>query len=179
SSLCNYIELYYGDDYPLFRNIYSKAIPTPTKELVREKNVIEKEDFDKLIKTLEKQEEYQMIAYLMLSYHTGARRSEIAQMKKEYFNMPKVKGKDYYTSPYIRGKGAGKAGKKIKLVYGEEARQAVLKWLEVRGEDDCEYVFVRKFKNGRVEPLKPSAFNGWFTDKFNDIVGYHLTPHAI
>ena len=179
SSLCNYIELYYGEDYPEFRNIFNKAIPNPPKELVREKNIVAKEDIDTLVKALEEQGEYQMIAYFLLSYNTGARRAEIAQMKKEYFQMPKVKNKDYYATPEIRGKGRGKGGKKIKLMYDEATRQAVLKWLEIRGEDDNEFVFVRKYKNGEVTELSPDAFNGWFTNKFNKILGYKLTPHAL
>ena len=179
SSLCNYIELYYGEDYPEFRNIFNKAIPNPPKELVREKNVVAKEDIEKLVKELEKQGEYQMIAYFLLSYNTGARRAEIAQMKKEFFNMPKVKNKEYYATPEIRGKGRGKGGKKIKLMYDEATRQAVLKWLDIRGEDDNEYVFVRKFKNGETYELSPDAFNSWFTNKFNKILGYKLTPHAL
>ena len=179
SSLCNYIELYYGEDYPEFRNIFNKAIPNPPKELVREKNVVAKEDIETLVKELEKQGEYQMIAYFLLSYNTGARRAEIAQMKKEFFDMPKVKNKDYYATPEIRGKGRGKGGKKIKLMYDEATRQAVLRWLEIRGEDDNEFVFVRKFKNGETKELSPDAFNGWFTNKFNKILGYTLTPHAL
>ena len=179
SSLCNYIELYYGEDYPEFRNIFNKAIPNPPKELVREKNVVTKEDINKLVKELEAQGEYQMIAYFLLSYNTGARRAEIAQMKKEFFNVPKVKNKEYYATPEIRGKGRGKGGKKIKLMYDEATKQAVLKWLEIRGEDDNEFVFVRKFKNGETNELNPDAFNGWFTSKFNKILGYNLTPHAL
>lgn len=179
STLCNYIELYYNDDFPLFRNIYSKAIPSPSKELVREKNIIAKEDLDMLTQELENQGEYQMLAYLLLSYNTGARRAEIAQMKKEFFDMPKIKDKDYYVTPEIRGKGKGKTGKKIKLVYDEPTRQVVLKWLEIRGEDDNPYVFVRKYKNGKTIELKPDAFNAWFTEKFNKILPYKLTPHAL
>lgn len=38
SSLCGYVEVYRGDEYPLFRNIYNKQIPNPPKALVREKN---------------------------------------------------------------------------------------------------------------------------------------------
>lgn len=179
STLCNYIELYYNDDFPLFRNVYSKAIPSPAKALVKEKNVVTKEDLKILIDTLEEQGEHQMVAYLMLSYSTGARRAEVAQMKKEFFELATVKGKDYYMTPEIRGKGKGKVGKKIKLVYDEKTRQAVLKWLEIRGEDDNPYVFVRKYKNGNVKELNPDAFNAWFTSKFNKILPYNLTPHAL
>lgn len=179
SSFCNYIELYYGEDYPEFRNIFNKAIPNPPKQLVREKNIVTKEDIEKLVSELEKQGQYQMIAYFLLSYSTGARRAEIAQMKKEFFEMPKAKNKDFYATPTVRGKGKGKVGKPIQLKYSEEARQAVLKWLEIRGEDDNPYVFVRKFKNGETNKLSPDAFNAWFTSKFNPILGYKLTPHAL
>lgn len=180
STMCNYIEVYYSDEdeCKTFRNIYNKAIPSPAKSYAKEKEYLSKEDLDKLLKTLEKNKEYQMLAYVLLSYTSGARRAEIAQMKKEFFDMPKLKGKDFYQTPKVRGKGGGKVGKQINLIYDEKARKAVKKWLEVRGEDDCEYVFVYKTKS-KVEPLSPDAFNGWFTKKFNDILGFPSHPHML
>lgn len=182
STLCNYIELYYGDEEECknFRNIFNKAIPSPPKSFAKEKQIISKEDFEKLIKTLEDEKEYQMVAYLLFSYSTAARRAEVAQMKKEYFQMDKVKDKDFFKTPLIRGKGRGKQGKPINLVYDERARQAVLKWLDVRGDDDCEYVFVRKYKSGETHQLQPDAFNNWFTNKFNIILENNgFAPHSL
>lgn len=179
SSLCNYIEVFWSDEFPMFRNIYSKAVPSPEKTLVREKNVISREDYSLLLKTLEKENEYQMIAYIIISYITAGRRAEIAQLKKEHFTNPIKIREGFYETPIIRGKGGGKVGKKIKLRFDETARQAVLKWLEVRGEDDNEFVFVRKYKNGKVYQLSPEAFNGWFANKFNKIIANPLTPHAL
>lgn len=179
SSLCNYIEVYYGEDYPDFRNIFNKAIPNPPKELVKQKLVLTKEDIDRVVEELEKEKQYQMIAYFLLSYSTGARRAEIAQMKKDFFTFQKAKGKEYYTTPEVRGKGRGKAGKKIKLKYDDRAREAVLKWLEVRGEDEEEHVFVRKYGNGKIHPLNPDTFNQWFKKTFNPILGFDLSPHGL
>lgn len=179
SSLCNYIELYYGEDFPTFRNIFSKAIPNPAKEMVREKKPIPKNEFDNMIQTLKDEGELQMVAYLLTSYYTGARRAEVAQFKKSFLEMDKVKGKDYYSTPLIRGKGKGKAGKKIKLHYDDVVRDAILDWLEQRGEDELDEVFVRKYKDGRVEPLSPSAFNDWFVNKFNKMLTDPATPHAL
>lgn len=171
SSLCGYIEVYYGEDYPMFRNIYSKAVANPPKEFVKEKKSIPLEDFERLIQTLKDQNELQMVAYLLTSYYTGCRRGEVAQFKKSFLELPKVKDKEYYMTPEIRGKGKGKNGKRIRLVYNDIVKDAILAWLEQRGDDEVDEVFVRKYKDGRVEPLQPSTFNAWFTDKFNPILG--------
>lgn len=180
SSLCGYLEVYYGDDYPMFRNIYSKAVANPPKEFVREKKAIPLEEFELLLQTLRDQNELQMVAYLVTSYYTGARRSEIAQFKKSFLELPKIKDKDYFMTPEIRGKGKGKNGKRIKLAYDDVVRNAILDWLELRGEDDVDEIFVRKFKDGRVEPLAPSTFNAWFVDKFNPIMGtVGFAPHSL
>lgn len=180
SSLCGYLEVYYGEDYPTFRNIYSKAVANPPKEFVREKKAIPLEDFERLLQTLRDQNELQMVAYLITSYYTGARRSEIAQFKKSFLEKPKVKDKEYYMTPEIRGKGRGKNGKRIKLAYDDVVRNAILDWLNLRGEDDNDAVFVRKYKDGRVEQLDPSTFNAWFSDKFNPILGsFSYAPHSL
>jgi integrase len=180
SSLCGYLEVYYGDDYPLFRNIYSKSVANPPKEFVKEKRPIPLEDFERLIATLREQDELQMVAYLLTSYYTGARRSEVAQFKRSFLELPKIKDKEYYMTPEIRGKGKGKNGKRIKLVYDDVVRDAILAWLEKRGDDEVDEVFVRKYKDGRVEPLNPATFNSWFTEKFNSILGdFAYAPHSL
>ena len=177
STLCNYIELYYGDDFPLFRNIFNKAIASPAKQAVYEKKPLTKEEMETLLTTLKNQNELQMIAYIKLSYSTGARRAEIAQMKKEMVNYPKVEGKNYYKTGDIRTKGRGKAGKIRKLSYDDSAREAIVEWLEQRGEDECDSLFVKKTKLGKTTPLQPEAFNNWCATKFTDILGLRVTPH--
>ena len=52
------------------------------------------------------------------------------------------------------------------------------KWLEVRGEDDCPYMFVIKQKNnGSVRQVAEGTFNGWCSDLFAKIVGRRVHPH--
>lgn len=185
SSLCGYLELYYSDEYPLFRNIYSKQIPNPPKTAKHKKNPLTKAELENLVKALTDQEEWQMLAYLLFSFSTGARRSEILQIRKDVVNKKKAYDKkndkelDYYVLTDIRGKGRGKEGKPISLIYDDIARDAALKWIEVRGEDDCEALFVRKYLDGRVEPLQVGTFNSWCTEKFSPIVGRRMHPHMI
>jgi site-specific recombinase XerC len=185
SSICGYLELYYSDKHPLFRNIYSKQIPNPAKAAKHIKHPLTKEELNNLIEVLTTNEEWQELAYLLFSYASGARRAEVAQINKDVINKKKAFDKkndkelDYYVISNIRGKGRGKTGKPISIIFDEVAKLAGIKWLEVRGEDDCEAMFVRKFRDGRVERLSPSAFNGWCTNKFSEIIGRRMHPHLI
>ena len=55
---------------------------------------------------------------------------------------------------------------------------ALKKWLEVRGDDDCPYMFVVKTKDGsKVRQIGYSAFNDWCINEFSEIVGRRTTPH--
>jgi site-specific recombinase XerD len=184
SSLCGYIELYYNEDYPLFRNIYNKKIPNPSKTLRNEKQPLTREEFDLLVNTLKEREEWQMVAYILFSYSSGCRRSESVQLLKEVVTYSNAKGKDgndknyYFTNP-IRCKGKGREGLVRKLILGEDAMEAIVKWLEVRGEDDCEYVFVKKTKKGKINQLSTSALNYWCQEIFTEIIGRRVHPHQL
>ncbi|MEM4995021.1 tyrosine-type recombinase/integrase [Priestia sp. SB1] len=184
SSLCGYIELYYAEDYPLFRNIYNKKIPNPPKTLKNEKKPLTPQEFDLLVKTLEEREEWQMLAYVWFSYSTGCRRSESVQLLKEVIAYNRVKDKDgndkaYYITHNIRCKGRGREGKVRKLNFDDRAMDAIKKWLEVRDEDECEYVFVKKTKKGEVNQLSTSSLNYWCQEIFSDIVGRRVHPHQL
>jgi integrase len=185
SSLCGYVELYYADEYPLFRNIYNKKIPNPPKQLRHEKKPLTVEELDYLIKELDKRGEWQMIAYIQFSYDSGCRRSESLQILKEIVDYEYVKDpktgehKNYYFTHNVRTKGRGREGKIRKLMFSDIAKDAIVKWLEVRGEDECPYVFVRKTKDGRVHQLSVSTFNDWCAGVFTEIVGRRVHPHQL
>jgi len=179
SSFCGYMEVYYGEEYETFRNIYSKSIPNPQKQNINEKIPLTLEEYNLLLETLITQEEWQMVAYLQFSYYSSGRRAEVLQITKDIMNIPAEQGNDgtFYTINNIRGKGRGKEGKPIKLRFTQEARDAIEKWLEVRGDDDCPYIFVHKRKNGKTSQLKVETFNNWCSTKFTEIVGRRTYPH--
>lgn len=189
SSLNGYIEIYYHDEYPTFRNFINKSIKRPPKNIVREKIPLTKEEFHHLVEVLRERNEYQMVAYVLFTFDAGCRREESRQLTKDIITFePIIKKKItrdedgnevetdvkmYYTRP-IRCKG----GKIRKLVFGEEAMDAMKKWIEVRGNDDCPYMFVTKY-GGEIRQIGETTFNNWFTNTISPIVGRSLHPHSL
>lgn len=193
SSLNNYIEVYYGDEYKTFRNFINKSIQRPPKAFVHEKQPLTIEEFNHLIAVLTEQNEWQKIAYLKFTLETGCRRAESAQLLKSVANAePVIKIQEvqlengtteqreikFYTTHSIRCKGRGTVGKVRKFRFGQDTMNAIKKWLEVRGEDECPYMFVVKHKNV-VEQVGENTFNSWFNSTFTPIVGRRCHPHLL
>ena len=188
SSLCDYIDVYYGeelreDEDIVFKNIFTKGIKQVPLSNVKEKIPLTLEEYDNLLKELKRREEWQLYAYVVLSYETSARRTEVSQFTKDIANAEMVTDVDtgeplnhYLTNP-VRAKGGGRLGVVRSFQFGEDAMQAVKKWLEVRGEDDIPELFVRKMKNGEAYALQPSAFNSWCSTTLSEIVGRGINPH--
>jgi integrase len=140
---------------------------------------------------LEKNEKWQELAYLLYTYSTGCRRTESRLLLKEVVNYePVVKTKEvvnedgekeikqvkYYLTHEIRCKGAGKIGKVRKLKFDQRAMDALKKWLEIRGEDDCHYMFITKHK-GEVKQTGETTFNYWCHNIFEPVIGRRIHCH--
>lgn len=176
SSLCGYIEIYYLDNYPTFRNIYNKNIPSPPKSMKHEKKPLSPDEYEMLIKELEDRKEWQMVAYVCFTYVTGCRREEARQLLKEILDYKHIKDKNYYQTHNIRAKGRGKEGKVRKFAFDDRAMAAIKKWIEVRGQDACPFVFVSKSVNG-VRQVSDTTFNYWCAEVFSKIIGRRVHPH--
>ena len=183
SSLCYYIELYYDREYPDFRNIFSKAVPSIPAKPKKEKEPLTMDEFDKIVEYLEKKKDYQKLAYLLFSYVSGARREEVRQLRKEVVNYEKYvnkrgEQKNYYVTHKIRAKGRGKEGKIRQFPFDDRVMEVFKKWLEVRGDDDNPYMFV-SVRNGEHRQLHPNTFNYW-CDGFSKIIGgKKVFPHLL
>ena len=192
SSLNNYIMLYYEDDVPTFRNFVT-SVKKPPPVPVHEKDPPSKAEMDMLIAELERREEWQKIAYLKFTFETGCRRAETRQLLKNFVNTEptiktiKVKNEQgieeervskYYVTHKIRCKGKGTAGKARVLKVSDDAMDALKKWIEVRGDDDCEYMFVTKYY-GTVKQVSDNTFNQWSTRVFAPILGRRFHPHGL
>jgi site-specific recombinase XerD len=184
SSLNKYLINFYEDEeeFATFRN-FVEGVPNPTPNKVYKKIPLTHEEFELILKTLEEDGQWQIIAALHLMYASACRRSELIQLKKEIVTYPYAKDKDgndtnYYMTHEVRAKGRGEDGKPRRLLFDDKARNAVLKWLEVRGEDDCPFIFVSKYKN-EVRQINVTTINYWCKEIISDIIGRRVNPHLI
>ena len=194
SNICNYVMMMYEEEYPTFRSFVTPEMKVVKTGYVHEKNPLTPDEYIMLCEELEKMEEWQKLAYLVFSYSTGCRRAEAKQLLKEVVayepkekkikiidedgNEKEVISKSYQTN-IIRCKGASIVGKPRRLKFGEDAMYWLKKWLEVRGDDDCPYMFVTKQKNGCVHQVRDETFNDWCSGLFSKIVGRRFHPHLI
>ena len=191
SAFCNYVMMMYEEELPTFRN-FTTGLKVVQTGYVHEKLPLTPDEYVALCQELEKCEEWQKLAYLVFSYSTGCRRAEARQLLKEVVDYPakekKIKiidedGKEVeatskqYQTHNIRCKGHSIVGKVRKLKFGEDAMHWIKKWLEVRGNDDCPYVFVIKQKNGETRQVGEGTFNDWCSGLFTKIVGRRVHPH--
>jgi integrase len=193
SSFNSYIEVFYEDEFNTFKNYVNKRIPTPPPALVHEKQPLSIEEYNHLCSVLEERELWQQVAWVRFAYSAGCRRNETRQLlktavdaeeiikdvevKDENGNKKIVQSKSFMTSP-IRCKGKGKIGKVRNLQFDQEAMDAIKKWLEIRGEDDCPYVFV-SIHGDKIKQMALETGNVWCTDIFTEIVGRRVFPHQL
>jgi integrase len=191
SNLNNYIMIYYEEEFKTFRNYINKQIKVPTTGFVHKKEPLTPDEYRHLCDELQRLEEWEKLAYLKFTYISGCRREESRLLLKEVVNyepiIKKVKVKDSegneaevevrkYKTHDIRCKGRGKIGKVRKLEFSEEAMEALKKWLEVRGDDDCPYMFTTHYEH-KVNQASPNTFNQWCSKLFSKIVGRRVHPH--
>ena len=192
SAFNKFIENFYEDEYPLFRNYVTSDQKVPITGKRREKVPLTPDEIKFLCDELEKREEWCKLAYVLFSYSTGCRRAEARQLLKEVADYePTVKtikvldedGNEVeaesrsYKTHDIRCKGRSKIGKIRQLMFGEDVMIAFKKWLEVRGDDDCPYMFVIKLKDGTTRQVAEGAFDDWCSGLFTRIMGRRVFPH--
>ncbi len=193
SSLNGYILLYYEDEYKTFKNYISKKIPNPPSAFVNKKEPLTLAEYKNLCEKLEEKELWQQLAYLKFSFSTSARRNEVRQLLKNVVDSePLVKDVEIrdkegnkqivqsvsYLSGDIRCKGKGKVGLVRKLQFDQSTMDAIKKWLEIRGEDDCPYVFVTK-SGKNIKQIALETPNLWCDEIFEPIVGRRVHPHLL
>ena len=193
SAFCNYITMMYEEECPTFKSFVTKEMKIVKTGYVHEKEPITPDEYKMLCDKLTELEEWEKLAYLMFSYSTGCRRAEARQLLKEVVNYKpnekeiKVVDEDgrettavskSYQTHMIRCKGSSIIGKQRKLKFGEDVMAALQKWIEVRGEDDCPYMFVIKVeKTGEVRQVAEGTFNGWCSGLFTKLLGRRFHPH--
>lgn len=118
------------DDYDYDNNISKKVKGLP-KEEVRDIYFLTDEQITILREELRKREEYQKMLLVDIAYDSAGRRNEITQVLKEGL-LDKSN-----TNVVI-----GKRGKKFPLIYFSHTKESLKLWLDQRGEDDIESLWV-------------------------------------
>lgn len=184
SSFNKYLINYYEDDdnFKTFRN-FVEGVQNPSPNKVYNKIALTKEEYKLICDTLEEDGQWQILAAVKVLYASACRRSELIQLKKDTIDLQPIIDKEgnptnkYKTAP-IRTKGMGEQGNVRSIVIDEESIEAIKKWLDVRGEDECPYVFATKY-NGEINQVNVSAVNYWFTDIISDIVNRRINVHLL
>lgn len=181
SSFSAWIENYYDEDYPMFRNLLPK-IEKPVKENIRKKTVLQKEDIDKLFKHFEENDMVQDACLLSLVISCGARVSELARFTTDLINEENVvfDGLFLETTEEIQTKGRGVNGKSLrKYILKDMFIPHYHKWLELRkkimdeSNQDHNYMFVTKDGN----PANADRLRDWMA-VWSDIVEAPCYPHS-
>ena len=188
SSFYGYLEVFWSDEYPDVRNIYSKAVPSVGSVKKKEKEPLTLNEIAKITEALEEREEWQKLAYFWFSIGSGARREEVRQVLREVADYDKfVKDgdeKNYYLTNKVRAKGRGREGKVRRHYITEEAMEYIQKWVRFRENnydfDDNEHLFVAVNVSGeKVNQISASTFNVWCNEFSEYIDGKRVFPHLL
>jgi integrase len=180
SSFSAWIENFFDEEYPLFRNLLPK-IEKPVKESVRKKTVLQKEDIDNIFAALEEKGKVQEQCLLALAISCGARVSELARFTIDLIDEDNIvfDGLFLKTTDKIKTKGRGITGKMLdKFILKDMFLPYYKKWLPVREQimketgKDHNYLFVTKDGN----PANSDRLRDWI-GSWGDIVGQPSYPH--
>lgn len=132
------------EDYEINQMRSIKGVP---KESVREIIFLEDDEVTGLIDYLMEREQYQKALYVSLSYDSAGRRNEVHQVLKTDFL------ESNQTNTLV-----GKRGKKFNLIYFNRTKEIATKYLEQRGDDDIESLWV----TGRGESKRPASYESLY-----------------
>lgn len=136
-----------------------QAIKGLEKNPVREIHFLTDDQINIIIEKLVEKNKIQQALYLSLSYESCARRAEVFQIEKHSFLDDTQKQTNVVQ---------GKRGKKFKLIYLDRSKELAKKYLEQRGEDSIDSLWVTGDKNER-RPLSYAALYAW-TKSFRNIL---------
>ena len=134
SSFCNYIENVVADDIEEAKNFrnFTRGMPSIAKNKVYDKVAITYDEYEILIKELEKNKDYLSLAWVATAFNVGSRRAEIIQFKTEILDYPIQEGQNYIITHMIRGKGKSVDGKPVRFMVNTDALHYMKLWIENR-----------------------------------------------
>lgn len=139
------------DDYDFDIN-YAKKVKGLSKEPVREIIFITDEQVYKLRERLREMKKYQWMCLLDLAYDSAGRKNELYQVEKHGLLDKNV------TNVVV-----GKRAKKFKLMYFDRTKESLKLWLDQRGDDDIDCLWVKQIGNVNYE-ITNNCLYDWFVE---------------
>lgn len=182
SSFSTWIENYYDDDYPEYRNLLPKIEKLP-KEAVRKKSVFSMEEINSLLDKLGSEGRVQEQCLLALLISSGARASELSRFTIDIVDENNTAFDDLFleTTDTIQVKGRGVNGKSlIRYILKDTFLPYYHKWLPTRKEIMEKYnknhnaIFINQFG----EPASVATFRGW-VERWSESMDKPLYLHSL
>jgi len=176
SSFCIYIENIIADDIEEAKNFrnFTRGMPSIVKNKVYDKVAITYDEYQILIKELEKTKDYLGLAWVATAFNVGSRRAEIIQFKTEILDYPIDEDKNYIITHVVMGKGSS-GGKPLKYMVNKDALHYMKLWVENR-KYESEYIFVTKY-SGTVKPISRNWANRFCSEILSPILEKRVHPH--
>ena len=140
-------EDYWGD----YETNPMRKIKSVEKQPVKDIVFLTDEQVTFLIDYLLEKGKTQKALYVSLSYSSAGRRNEVVQVRKDGFLENGVHKTLAVT---------GKRGKKFPLMYDDRTKDIAEQWLEERGEDDVDSLWI-SYYNGQPRPLQYETLYQW------------------
>lgn len=184
SSLSLFIEKYFDEDYPTFRNVILKAIESMPKNAVREKSVFTEQEIDGLMSYLENDlGNLQEACLLALAIGSGARKSELLRFTTDIIDETNLAYGDLFleTTRKIKTKGRTKQGKMLhKYIIKDIFLNRYNAWLiereKIMKENNQEHDFI--FIKSDGTPAKTSTVESWI-QKWDRFLGKPFYMHSL
>ena len=181
SELSKFIEKFFDDEYPNFRNLL-KFVDKLPKENSREKSVFKKEELDHLMDELGKIGKVNEQCLLALIMASGARVSELVRFTTDMIDYDNTAFDGIFleTTSKLKVKGRGVDGKYIEryiikdlfVPYYEKYLPIRKEIMEKNGKDH-NFIFVKK--NG--DPAVTETIRSWM-EKWDKYLDKHWYPHS-
>ncbi|GFN32605.1 tyrosine-type recombinase/integrase [Paenibacillus xylaniclasticus] len=184
SSFSNFIENFFDEEYPDFRNVILKAIALMPKNPVREKTILSEQQVEDLLDYLKnKINRPQEACLLALAIGSGARVSELLRFTTSIIDENNTAFENMFleTTKEIKTKGRTKTGKMlykyiIKDIFMPYYREWLVEREKIMKENGVEHDSIFILRNG--QPATVAAIRGW-VEKWEKFLGIPFYPHCL
>jgi len=182
SSLSAFIEKFFDEEYPSFRNVILRVVESSPKEMRREKTILSDEQIEDLLQHLYNINK-QQACWIALAITSGARFSELLFFEADLINESKTAFGDIFleTTRQIKTKGRGKSGKMLyKYILRDKFLPYYREWMQERNEimknHGVKHNFLFIKQDGT--PASSGTIRGWVED-FEAYLKVPFYTHAL